>query len=183
MTDGQTVRRDRALFVVLLLALGCGGGYGAGSPSPQVSADIAKLRDATRPFQNLDAAVAAGYPRDVKDCIVHEHHGAMGYHHLNRNYLERNISVEHPQFLLYERSPKGDYRLNGVEFIIPFRFWPRDTVAPVFMGQTMKPEDNFKYWYLHVWAWRDNPQGIFSDWHPSVYCAEGTRKVYIASPP
>ena len=184
MTDGRTVGRpDGRLFLFCLLLLGCGAGYHTETPNALVRADIARLRDATRPFQNLDAAVAAGYPRDVKDCIVHEHHGAMGYHHLNRNYLERNISVEHPQFLLYERSAQGDYRLNGVEFVIPFRFWPRDTVAPVFIGQTMKPEDNFKYWYLHVWAWKDNPQGIFSDWHPSVYCAEATRKVYIASPP
>lgn len=183
MTDGRTVGRpDGRLALLCLFMIGCGGPR-VEHPNPQVSSDLARLREVIRPFQNLDAAVAAGYPRDVKDCIVHEHHGAMGYHHLNRNYIARDISVERPQFLLYERSPKGEYRLNGVEFIIPFRFWPRDTVPPVFMGQTMKPEDNFKYWYLHVWAWKDNPQGIFSDWHPSVYCAEGTRKVYIASPP
>jgi hypothetical protein len=171
------------MIVVCLLAFACGGGTPNVSTNPQVRTDLARLREVTRPYRNLDAAVAAGYPRDVKDCIVHEHHGAMGYHHLNRNNLERAISVERPQFLLYERSPGGEYRLNGVEFIIPFRFWPRDTIAPVFLGQTMKPEDNFKYWYLHVWAWRDNPQGIFSDWHPAVYCADSTRKVYIASPP
>lgn len=184
MNDGRTARRqDGRMVVVCLALLGCGGGYGAGAPSPRVSADLARLREVIRPFESLDAAVAAGYPREVQDCIVHQHHGAMGYHHLNRNNIGRDISVERPQFLLYERSPGGEYRLNGVEFIIPFRFWPRDTVAPIFMGQTMKPEDNFKYWYLHVWAARDNPEGVFSDWHPSVYCAEGTRKVYIASPP
>ena len=184
MKDGQTGRRaDGRMVLVCLLAIACGSGPRAERPNPQVRADLARLREVTRPYQSLDAAVAAGYPRDVKDCIVHEHHGAMGYHHLNRNNLERNISVERPQFLLYERTPGGQYRLNGVVFIIPFRFWPRDTVAPVFMGQTMKPEDNFKYWYLHVWAWRDNPLGVFSDWHPSVYCAEAARKVYIASPP
>jgi hypothetical protein len=186
-SDGRTVgrsdgQRGRRFAGFLLLALGCGG-RATESPNPQVRADLARLREVTRPYRNLDAAVAAGYPRDVTDCIVHEHHGAMGYHHLNRNNLARDISVERPQFLLYERTPGGEYRLNGVEFIIPFRFWPRDTVAPVFMGQTMKPEDNFKYWYLHVWAWRDNPLGVFSDWHPSVYCSEAARKVYIASPP
>ena len=50
-----------------------------------------------------DSAVAAGYPRTVADCLVHEHHGAMGYHHLNRNYLTRNIDVDKPQILLYEK--------------------------------------------------------------------------------
>jgi len=25
---------------------------------------------------------------------------------------------------------------------------------------------------LHVWAWRDNPFGVFVDWNPDVSCAE-----------
>ena len=126
--------------------------------------------------------MAAGYAAEVKDCIVHEHHGAMGYHHINRAYIERDVSVERPQFLLYERLPGGEYRLNGVEFIIPFRLWPRDSIAPVFMGQRMKPEDSFKYWYLHVWAWHANPEGLFADSHPAVQCAEDARKVYRPNP-
>ena len=187
MTDGRTGgrpadRRDWRLATLLLLALGCGG-RAVEDPNPRVRADLARLREVTRPYHDLDVAVAAGYPRDVKDCIVHEHHGAMGYHHLNRANIERAISVERPQFLLYERSNGGEYRLNGVEFIIPFRLWPRDTVAPVFLGQTMKPEDNFKYWYLHVWAWRDNPNGVFADFDPTVQCSAADRKLYQPTSP
>ncbi len=170
-----------AAGTLVFLGVGCGGSSPAATPNPQVRADLARLRAVTRPYQKLDAAVAAGYPRESKDCIIHEHHGAMGYHHLNRAFVEKDISIERPQFLLYERTPKGEYRLNGVEFIIPYRFWPRDSVPPVFMGQTMAPEDNFKYWYLHVWAWRDNPNGVFAPFHPDVYCKEGT--VYKPSPP
>jgi hypothetical protein len=155
----------------------------APASDPQVAQALANLRTATRPYQSLDAAVAAGYPRDVTDCIVHENHGAMGFHHLNRAYVEKDISVARPQMLLYERVPGGEYRLNGVEFVIPFRFWPRDSVAPTFMGQRMKPEFNLNYWYLHVWAWKDNPQGLFADFHPTVQCAEETRKVYRPNPP
>lgn len=168
----------------LVVLAACGGGNAPkAQPNPQASSELTRLREVTRPYQNLDAAVAAGYPREVKDCIVHEHHGAMGYHHLNRTNIVRDISVEHPQFLLYERMPNGQYRLNGVEFIIPFRLWPRDTVAPVFMGQTMKTEDNFKYWYLHVWAWRDNPNGVFADFDPTVQCSAADRKLYEPTTP
>src|SRR4051812_26738137 len=39
------------------------------------------------------SAVAAGYPRTVADCLVHEHHGAMGYHHVNRAYLSPTLST------------------------------------------------------------------------------------------
>lgn len=150
----------------------------------QVTSDLARLRAATQPYHNLDSAVAVGYPRDVKSCIVHEHHGAMGYHHVNRTYLDTKRDVTRPQILLYERMPDSTYRLNGVEFIIPYRLWPSDSVAPVMFGQTMHHETNLQYWYLHVWAWRDNPDGIFANFNSDVSCPDSSsRKVYIASPP
>lgn len=139
---------------------------------------VARLRAATKSFTVLDSAVAAGYKRDVKDCIVHEHHGAMGYHHLNAKYVDGTLVPEHPQFLLYERLANGTYRLNGAEFFVPYRFWPRDSTPPVFMGQTLLREDAFKYWYLHVWAWNANPDGLFADFNPNVSCLPGTAKVY-----
>ena len=139
---------------------------------------VTRLRAATASFRVLDNAVAAGYPREVKDCIVHEHHGAMGYHHLNAKYVDGTLSPEHPQFLLYERLADGTYRLNGAEFIVPYRFVSRDSPAPVFMGQKLLKEDAFKYWYLHVWAWQPNPEGLFADFNPNVGCLPGTAKVY-----
>lgn len=151
-------------------------------PDAQSSEAVSALRMATRPFHDLAHAVAAGYNAEVKDCIVHEHHGAMGYHHVNRSYIEKAIAPERPQILLYERLPSGEYQLNGAEFIIPFRLWPRDSIAPVFMGQRMKPEDTLNYWYLHVWAWKENPEGVFADFHPSVHCAEQARRVYRPNP-
>src|SRR5262249_46841210 len=27
------------------------------------------------------------------------------------------------------------------------------------------------FYELHVWAWKDNPRGIFTDWNPNVSCA------------
>ncbi len=153
------------------------------SPDPQVRDEITALREATRPFHDVTAAIRAGYAADVAACIVHEHHGAMGYHHINRSYIERDISVERPQFLLYERMPGGRYRLNGVEFFIPYRLWPRDSTPPVFLRQRMKPEDSFQYWYLHVWVWRDNPEGTFADFNPVVHCPDAARKVYRPNPP
>jgi len=154
------------------------------SENSLIRTDLSILRAATQPYHNLDSAVAVGYPRVVKDCIVHEHHGAMGYHHVNRTYLDTKRDVTHPQILLYERMPDSTYRLNGVEFIIPYRLWPSDSVAPVMFGQAMHHETNLKYWYLHVWAWRDNPDGIFANFNSDVNCPDSSsRKVYVASPP
>ncbi len=143
-----------------------------------VTDGLARLRAATRPFQSLDSAVAAGYSPNVRDCLVHEHHGAMGYHHLNRALADAKVDVEHPEILLYERMPSGEYRLNGVEFIVPYAAWPRDSAAPVLMGQQLKHEDNLNIWYLHAWAWSSNANGVFADFNPSVQCPDSARKVF-----
>lgn len=162
--------------------LACGSTPKPAAPDPRAAEGVAALRDAAGAFTDVNAAIHAGYAAEVADCIVHEHHGAMGYHHINRSYIERDISPARPQFLLYERLPDGAYRLNAAEYFIPYRLWPRDSAPPVFMGQAMKPEDTFNYWYLHVWAWRENPQGMFADFHPDVTCPDSAKKVYRPNP-
>ena len=176
------------LVVVLSAVLGtaCAGGSihsSSSSRDTQVATDLARLRAATQPYHSLDSAVAVGYPREVKDCLVHEHHGAMGFHHVNRSYLDTKRDIARPQNLLYERMPDGKYRLNGVEFIIPYRLWPRDSVAPIMMTQQMHQEDNLRIWYLHVWAWQNNPDGVFANFNAGVSCPDSmTRKVYTPFP-
>ncbi|HJP55567.1 MAG TPA: hypothetical protein VJ847_00930 [Gemmatimonadales bacterium] len=161
----------------------CGGRTAGPAAAPPQAAAITALREATRPYHDVAAAVRSGYAAEVPACIVHEHHGAMGYHHINRSYITRDLAVERPQFLLYERLPGGDYRLNGVEFFIPYRLWPRDSTRPMFLGQQLKREDTFQYWYLHVWAWRENPEGMFADFNPVVRCPAAASKVYRPNPP
>ena len=143
-----------------------------------VDRGLARLRVATQAFRSIDSAAAAGYVRTVADCLVHEHHGAMGYHHSNSRYADATVDIDHPEILLYDRKPDGEYRLNGVEFVVPYRAWARDSVAPTLMGQRLKREDNLKIWYLHVWAWSDNADGVFADFNPSVQCPDNARKVF-----
>ncbi len=175
----MTIRATTILLAALALAACARSTPSAvhSTGDPTVDADLLRLRTATRPYQSIDSAVAAGYPRTVADCLVHEHHGAMGYHHVNRAYLSPTLSIDKPQILLYERMPDGAYQLNGVEFIIPYRLYPRDSVAPVWMGQTMHHEDNLNIWYLHVWAWKNNPDGVFANFNSTVSCP-GAAKVY-----
>ena len=176
-------QRRAVLLLLLCAAAGAGcrahpGARPAPANDPQVVDGLARLRAATLQFKNLDAAVAAGYARNVPDCLVHEHHGAMGYHHLNRALADAKADVEHPEILLYERLPDGEYRLNGVEFIVPYRAWPRDSTPPVLMGRQLKHEDNLNLWYMHVWAWTDNADGLFADFNPAVQCPDSARKVF-----
>ena len=166
---------------LLIGACAPASGGGASSPAPSVSAmtsgqtdavrrAFGEVRAATAPYAVLDAAVAAGYAAEVPKCFVDGHHGAMGYHHLNRSYVDVKAEVPRPEILLYERRSDGSYALNGVEYIIPYRLWPRDSVPPTIMGETMKQEDELKLWYLHMWIWKQNPAGLFADWNPDVKC-------------
>ncbi len=171
----------RALPSLAVLIVSCAHPRAASPPAstqrltPEAESGIARLRDATRAFHVLDSAVAAGYAPTVAACLIHEHHGAMGYHHNNPRLADAKAEIERPEILLYERTPDGKYRLNGVEYIVPYRSWPRDSVAPTIMGQRMKREDNLKFWYLHAWAWSDNADGMFADFNPNVRCGADGR--------
>lgn len=175
------MRANLAIACVLAVSACATGNAIYSGNDAQIKAGLTELRRATAPFKSLDAAVAAGYPRDVADCLIHEHHGAMGYHHVNRALVDAKVDVSHPEILLYERLPNGEYRLNGVEFIVPYRAWPRDSVAPILMGQKLKHEDNLKIWYTHVWAWTPSADGVFSNFNSVVQCPASNRKVFKPS--
>lgn len=134
-----------------------------------VDRDVARIRAATAPFRSADEARAAGYVR-ITDCVENPPHGAMGYHFQNEALLDDRIDLERPEILVYERLPDGEFRLTGVEYVVPFSAWPADRDPPMVMGQALKPAPGLAIWYLHVWVWQENPSGIFADWNPLVAC-------------
>jgi len=138
--------------------------------SGEVQAGYVKARAATETFKVLDSAVARGYAANVPNCISDSTHGAMGYHHLNRGYVDNRVDIDKPEFLLYEKKPDGKYQLNGVEYVVPFRVWPKDSVPPKLLGRDMIRSEALSYWYMHMWIWTRNEAGLFADWNPGVRC-------------
>jgi hypothetical protein len=138
--------------------------------SNDVQAAYARVRAATASFKVLDSAVAKGYAATVAQCLSDPTHGAMGYHHINRAYMDKQIEIDKPEILLYEKRPDGSYRLNGVEYIVPYRAWPKDSVPPKLMGRDMLKSDELLLWYTHVWIWTPNSAGLFANWNPDVRC-------------
>jgi hypothetical protein len=132
--------------------------------------DVKRIRAATLGFKSLDIAVAKGYARDVAHCLDNPPQGGMGYHHQNDSLLDDKIELEKPEILVYERLPSGEYRLNGVEYIVPFSAHPMNAEPPMVMGQKLKRAPSLGIWYLHVWVWLENPSGLFADWNPRVKC-------------
>ena len=111
---------------------------------------------------------------------VHEHaSSAVGVHYVNPTLLGNlTLDPSQPQALIYEPS-NGKMTLVGVEFILDSASWlaANNNTPPVLDGQVFNfvgAPNRFNipsFFELHVWAWRDNPQGAFVDWNNHVTCA------------
>ncbi len=134
------------------------------------------VRAATQQYINVNAATAAGYAPFL-GCVTGSDHGAMGVHYVNGALLNGELEVSHPQALIYEPSKRG-MRLVGVEFIIFADAWlqSHNNNPPVLEGQVFQFVDSPNrfnipaFFELHVWAWRENPQGAYVDWNNNVTC-------------
>jgi hypothetical protein len=134
------------------------------------------VRNATAQYvDNVNAATAAGYSPAL-GCVSGPDHGAMGIHYVNGSLVNGPIDPTHPQALIYEPQPNGQLKLVGVEFIILAGALPPNS-APQVDGHLMVFVDGPNryglppFFEMHVWAWRDNPQGPFVDWNNHVSCA------------
>jgi hypothetical protein len=134
-----------------------------------VDHDVRAVRVATESFTALENAVAAGYEREVSQCVEDPRLGGMGFHHKNPALHDGNLEVAKPEILLYERTEDGHYILTGVEYVVPISAWSRSE-SPIIMGQTLTRSDSLGIWYLHAWIWKRNPSGLFADWNPRVTC-------------
>jgi|SRR5215472_8739764 len=137
---------------------------------------VQMVREATKQYLDVNNATREGY-QPFLGCVSGSDHGAMGIHYVNGNLLNGMIDVNHPQALIYEPSPNGQMKLVGVEFITFASTWLQNNSSPpVLEGQVFLYVDSPNrfnipaFFELHVWAWRDNPQGDFVDWNNHVTC-------------
>lgn len=148
-----------------------GAPLSAVSPRPDAEhRDLAALRAATAHFHDRQAAFDAGYgeqfPPGCFRSDDNETEGAMGYHYIDWERVG-SLDPTQPQLIIYERQRNGQFRLVGVEFIHP---GSPDDDPPVLFGQPFTWHEVFEVWVLHVWAWRNNPSGMYKPWNPRVTC-------------
>src|SRR5579872_806840 len=142
------------------------------------SALVQTVREATKQYLDINNAIADGYGQFL-GCVSGSDHGAMGVHYVNPNLMNGRIDAKHPQALIYE-PVNGRMKLVGVEFIVDQATWLKNNnnTPPVLEGQTfllINAPNRYAvpapFFELHVWAWRDNPQGNFVDWNDHVSCS------------
>lgn len=165
------------LSIVLGIAI-----YTLALPSVKVDAQIdcdaecrkglAAVRAATAKYHDVNEALADGFV-PASPCVQIPNVGAMGIHFVNHSRVDQNVNVREPEILLYLPDGSGELHLVAVEYFVPF---VGTNPAPTLFGQTFAgpmpghaPGEPFHY-DLHVWIWRHNPSGMFTQFNSKLSC-------------
>lgn len=140
-----------------------------------VDSDLIKLvRRATARYHSTNQALRAGYVPG-EDCVDHPDLGGMGYHWVNFELIDPYFDPANPEALLYEPDKNGNQKLVGVEYIV-IDLAEEEYVGqnppyfgdhPFDVGGTPMPDPHYS---LHVWLYKDNPNGFFTPFNPNVTC-------------
>jgi hypothetical protein len=148
------------------------------------------VRAVTAQYLQEANALVDGFLPD-EECVEAPGLGAMGFHYVNLSRMnDTSVEASSPEVLLYERQAGGRMRLVGVEYFSPVivngQPWfggPNDPPPagqyngrPTLFGHPfdgpMPGHNAHMPWHydLHVWAWRNNPLGLFAPFNPKVGC-------------
>ncbi len=137
--------------------------------SQHANADLLKsLRAATSRFNSTTQAIDAGYEPD-DHCVAVPGLGGMGYHWVNGSLIDPVFDLQKPEVVLYETGPGGNLRLVAVEYIVINTGQARPMFGdyPFDIGGTPV---QVPHWSLHVWVHKENPNGVFVKFNPTVSC-------------
>jgi hypothetical protein len=138
---------------------------------------VRTVRDATARFRDVAAAKAEFY-KLMFGCVSGPDTGAMGLHYVNMDLVtDGKLDPARPEIVIYEPLPDGRQRLIGADYLVLAEGWhAKNENPPELMGQLLhyfEAPNRFglpAFYTLHVWAWKDNPTGMFVNWHAKVSC-------------
>jgi hypothetical protein len=169
-----------ALSIAFAIALSgsLGAQHDTGARHGRPIGDFVKVvRDATERFKDVAVAEKEGYAL-MFGCVSGPDYGAMGLHYVNLGLVgDKVLDPARPEIVIYEPQPNGRLKLVGADFLIFAADWhATNDATPQLGGQLMhlfESPNRFglpDFYTLHVWAWKDNPTGTFSNWHANVSC-------------
>jgi hypothetical protein len=170
------------LTVVTTSAQAIPGTKPEASPMPP---ELKRVRAALEKYQDPVVAVHDGYLSTLA-CVNfpneplpgHEQYpkGAMGVHFLNAQLVGPVLDPMKPPILLYEPDASGKLRLTGAEWFVPLaiakerpRLFNQDLLGPMEGHEPLMPAE-LAHYDLHVWLFKNNPEGMFAPTNPAVKC-------------
>jgi hypothetical protein len=145
----------------------CGDHPARPDVTPEQQRDLDAVRGVTLAYTDFSRAQAAGYSERLTDCMS-DGSGGMGYHYGRPAFIDGEARLLEPEILMYEPQRDGSLQLVGLEYVVPLS---AATDPPSLFGLSFHRNEAFQLWVLHVWLYRDNPSGLFTDWNPTVSCA------------
>jgi hypothetical protein len=149
-------------------------------PTREQNELVQTVQDATRRFKNVSSVEGPGAGYELMfGCVSGGDFGAMGLHYVNFSLVDGDVNPMEPEIILFEPVPGGHIRITGVDFLVPVAAWEMSHPGegpPQLMGQLFHLFDSPNrfgldpFYTLHVWAWKDNPNGTFGNWNPNVSC-------------
>jgi hypothetical protein len=144
---------------------------------PSSNALVRTVREATERFRDVTVAEAEGYHLAF-GCVSGPDSGAMGLHYVNMALVgDGELDPTRPEIVIYEPAPNGRLKLIGADFLVFADAWDKKGIGtPQLMGQLLhlfESPNRFglpAFYTLHVWAWKENPTGMFVNWHANVSC-------------
>jgi hypothetical protein len=149
--------------------------------SREQSALVRAVQDATDRFKGVTSVDGPGHGYELMfGCVSGGDFGAMGLHYVNMGLVgDGDVNENEPEIILFEPRANGRIRITGADFLVPVAAWEMKHPGegpPMLLGQLFhrfESPNRFgldAFYTLHVWAWKDNPVGTFSNWNPDVTC-------------
>lgn len=140
--------------------------------------DLARMRAGTARYRNIQHAINDGFV-SLSPC-VEAPPGGMGYHYGHPGRLGTiEVDAARPEILLYAPGAGARMELVGVEFMVNAEAWyaAENQGPPSVAGVEYDPPNPHHpdpmvaaAYTLHVWIWKDNPEGMFAPFNPNVSC-------------
>ena len=135
------------------------------------------VKESTARFHDVAVAVAEGYHL-LFGCVSGPDSGAMGLHYVHLALVgDGELDPTKPEIVIYEPTRSGKLKLVGADFLVFAEAWDKKGVGtPQLMGQLLhlfESPNRFglpTFYTLHVWAWKENPTGMFVNWHAKISC-------------
>ncbi|TQF82843.1 hypothetical protein FK498_03635 [Elioraea sp. Yellowstone] len=159
----------------------------AGGPAA-LTAQLVEVREALSKYADPLVAIRDGYFSTL-GCVLYPE-GGMGVHFLNPALIGPTPDPFKPQILVYEPDRAGRLHLVAAEWFIPLAtgiadrptIFGRPFDGPMEGHEPLMPRELHHY-DLHVWLWKDNPEGVFNAINPTVTCPGYAYRLMEAPPP
>jgi hypothetical protein len=192
-------RHRIALAIALFASLAAqGAGAQASQAGSEMTAELAAAKTALAKYRDPIVAIHDGYlstmgcmsyPKGAAEGTMSYKPGAMGVHFLNLAYVGQPLAADKPQVLMYE--PRGDkLELIGAEWFVPVQasggvrpsIFGKELEGPMAGHKPIMPE-GLAHYDLHVWLWRENPNGMFHATNSAVKCPAGAHFTFVEDAP